>query len=124
MRVLATGESSGLTEPGLQVVRNPADFERLWAVIESYHSARTPPPDVDWSQEMAIVVALGTRPSGGYRVRVDRLTERLGTMTVHAREIQPGGEIVTDLLTEPFIAIATPAYPGAIELETTVIQYG
>ena len=68
-RIIAgTGESSGLTEPGLHVLRDRGDFERLWSVVQSQHSASLAAPHVDWSQETVVVVALGTRPTGGYTI--------------------------------------------------------
>ena len=72
---------------------------------------------------MAIVVALGERPGGGYSIQVDQLTDRAGTLVVDAREIRPGNqELITAAITQPFIAVATPAFAGTVELATWVTQ--
>ena len=64
-------------------------------------------------------------PAGGYRVHIDRVTAQDGTLTVHAREIRPAAtKFVTDALTQPFIAIATPACPGTVEHHITVTERG
>lgn len=123
-RVIAGGERSGLTAPGIQVARNREEFDRLWAAAASHYSAALPPPPIDWSAEMVIAVALGDRPSDYFSVQVDRLSEGHGSLTVHARETRPGNQLVTDAYTQPFTAIATPVYHGAIELETTITQPG
>jgi hypothetical protein len=118
-RVLDDLHITELTEPGLHVLRAPEELEPL--LSDFYRFAPQPTPPVDWLQEMIVVAALGSRPSSGYDIRVDRLTEQQGTLIAHCRETRPGdAECVLTVLTHPCTAIATPSHPGPIEHETTV----
>jgi PrcB C-terminal len=124
-RTLAWGYYSALDRSGLLVARAEAEWKELWSVLESGHSEPRAVPHVGWPRELAMVLALGVRPSGGYRVHVERVTEQDGALTVYAREIRPATtELFTCALTQPFIAIATPAYPGTVEHHITVTQRG
>ncbi|HEX4656336.1 MAG TPA: protease complex subunit PrcB family protein [Streptosporangiaceae bacterium] len=124
-RTLAHGDYSALDRSGLLMARAEAEWNELWSFLESGHSEPRAVPPVGWPSELAMVLALGMRPGGGYRVHIDRVTEQDGTLTVHAREIRPAAtEFVTDALTQPFIAIATPACPGTVEHHITVAERG
>jgi hypothetical protein len=80
---------------------------------------------VRWPSELAIVLALAARPSGGYRVHVDRVTEQDGTLTVLARENPPCRHGVRHLRVDPAVhRHSYSACPGTVEHHITVTESG
>jgi hypothetical protein len=68
-----------------------------------------PLPEIDFSREIVIVVALGVRPSGGYGIIVDGAYERDKQLKIVVRSISPGkGCIVTAALTQPVDIVRLP----------------
>jgi len=102
---------------GLHVVRSADEWTRLLAQSGSGLSAVPPTLAVDWQSEMCVVVALGSRATGGYRVLIDLIEIVDDRMTVLAWEIRPGRHCMTSLfITHPFHAVAAPAHSGDARL--------
>ncbi|MPZ82733.1 MAG: protease complex subunit PrcB family protein [Actinophytocola sp.] len=76
---------------GLWVYRTGEEWLRFWELGHYRHSSAPPPPGLDLDREMAVVVAVGSRPTGGFAVRIDRLVEEAGVLHVFATEERPGG---------------------------------
>jgi len=94
--------SSGLAERLRVVIRDEATWTDVWRRIHEPVAPEPPLPNVDFSRHMLIVVALGTRPSGGFAIAVQRITARDGTSEVSVRESCPArGAMVTMALTQP-----------------------
>jgi hypothetical protein len=100
---------SGLAEPRREVVRNQAAWSRLWADI---HAGETPPParpEVDFERSMLIAVASGTRPSGGFAIKVRRVASHAGTLEVLVLETCPApGAMTSAELTRPVEVVRVP----------------
>ena len=80
---------SGLAERRREVVRDEASWARLWTEI---HAGVTPVPErprVDLVRHMLIVVASGSRPSGGFSIKVTRVTTRGDRLDVEVLEDCP-----------------------------------
>ena len=103
-RVLTYGFFSQINEATAVVARSPADWEVLLGKV----SAGEPPGAVEFSSEMAVLVSAGTRPSGGYRVRVESVSRQGQTLEVAAVEETPGRCGAPTVLTQPFEIIAVP----------------
>ena len=93
---------SGLAEPRREVVRDQAGWSRLWADIHAGAEPDPPLPVIDFADQMLIVVASGTRPSGGNSIGVTRV-ERLGDrLDVEVLETCPAaGARVSMALVQP-----------------------
>ena len=108
--------NSGLDQPGRIVVRDPSSWQALWGQI---HRGRTPVPSVpavDFSREMIVVVALGSRSSGGYGILVDGANEaRNAGLVVTVRSISPGSKCgVTAAITQPVDIARVPRRDGEV----------
>ena len=91
---------SGLHDRTREIVRDEAGWARLWAEIHGSDAPAVPP--VDFSRQMLIVVALGTRPSGGFGIRVGGVATRGDRLEVAVLEsCPPPGAMVTAALTQP-----------------------
>jgi len=93
---------SGLAERRREVVRDEASWARLWAEIHPGVTPAPPRPPVDFARQMLIVVASGTRRSGGVSIKVRSVTTRGGRLEVEVLETCPArGAMVTEALTQP-----------------------
>jgi hypothetical protein len=71
--VLAHEYYSGLGDAVRSVLSDPASWAAVWAQLTFGTQPQTPLPSVDFDTERVLVAALGTRPTGGYDIRVDSL---------------------------------------------------
>ena len=93
---------SGLAEPRREVVRDEASWARLWAEIHAGEDPEPPLPAVDFTDQMLIVVASGTRRSGGFSIRVTSLERRGDRLDVEVLETCPAaGARVSMALVQP-----------------------
>ncbi|MGC3862262.1 protease complex subunit PrcB family protein [Micromonospora chersina] len=109
-------------EPDLFVARTADQWARLWQRMTSHLSPTPPQPTVDWSTEMVVVLALGTRATGGYTVEIEEIRAGQDTLDVHGREDVPGRTcVVTAALTYPHHAVAVAARNGQARLTLRVV---
>ena len=107
--------ASGFRESARIVVRDEAQWQVVWAQAFEGSTA-LPLPAIDFSQEMVVVAALGTRPSGGYGILIEGASER-GTdgVSVSIRAISPARECaVTGALTQPVDMARLPRRNGTV----------
>lgn len=118
-RTLSRGLTSGISEPAQQVIRDEGTYLRLWA----QHAADIPrvglPPAVDFQREMVVVVALGSRPTGGYLVEVVDAELRRRQLRLLVGETQPQpGTFQIQQTTQPYQIIALPAVAAHVDFRT------
>lgn len=112
---LAQYHYSGYEERQRLVIRDAASMAQFWATLTAGVSPQPPVPAVDFSTEMVIVAAMGSRPSGGYSIHVDQVYERDGRVTAVVREVSPSAScVVTAALTTPVAAVRIPRRPGDV----------
>lgn len=119
MEFRTLSHDDGQVEPGLWAIRTPEAWAWYW---ELAHRDHHPAPALE-PGEMAVVLALGLRGSGGYGVRIDRLVEDDGVLHVFATESRPGLEAVTTCAeTYPSHAVATPDRTLRLRLTLDVVD--
>ncbi|HSD29532.1 MAG TPA: protease complex subunit PrcB family protein [Vicinamibacteria bacterium] len=100
---------SGLAEPRREVVRDEAGWARMWAEIHAGVTPAPPRPAVDFGRHMLVVVASGTRPSGGFAIKVRSVATRGGKVEVVVLETCPAPDaMVTMELTQPVEVVRVP----------------
>ncbi len=103
---------SGLAERRREVVRDEASWARLWADIHAGVTPAPPLPPVDFGRHMLIAVASGTRPSGGFTIKVRRVATRGGKLDVVVLETCPAPDAMVAMeLTQPVEVVRIPALP-------------
>ena len=115
--------SSGLAEQEQIVVRDSATWAALWPRLVGSHSPRPVLPAVDFTDEMLIVVSMGTRSSGGYIVTIDSVGVTADTLRVFVREQSPGSRCgTTAALTAPvaLVRLERSALPATFATRETV----
>ena len=102
--------SSGFHDSALVVVRDAVEWRSAWTRVHDNHSEPPPLPAVDFSSEMVIVAALGTKASGGFSIYVDSAYQRDEGIEVVVRRASPGARCgVTAALTQPVDVARIPA---------------
>jgi hypothetical protein len=105
-RTLAEGSLSAIGRPLRQVVRTQAEWAKLW---KAHGRGEEAPPKVDWSKEMVVAVFAGSRPTGGYKVKVGQARPLKGKLRVAVVEqVPPPGSVAIQVITSPFHMVAVP----------------
>lgn len=118
-RTLSRGLTSGLQEPRRLVLRDEAAYLRVWAEHAADVNRPALPPNVDFSREMVVLLALGTRPTGGYLVEVVDVELRGRTLRVLVAEREPQpGSLQIQQLTQPYQFIALPTVASHVRFHT------
>jgi hypothetical protein len=93
---------TGMTDSVRLTIRDAAQWQQVWSVIEQGSSPKTAPPAIDFAQEMVVVAALGTRNSGGFSIYVDSAYQHSDRIEVVIRKVSPGKQCgTTGALTQP-----------------------
>ena len=102
--------SSALTDPANFVITQPAEWDAIWRRIVARHGNPPAPPPVDFSREMLLVAAMGTQPTGGYAIRIDRVIDNETFLEVLVTRTSPGPRCgATAALTNPVDVVRVPA---------------
>ena len=114
--VLVTSANSGLEESARVVVREEAEWTRYRDLLAGGPGSNTPP--VDFEREMVIVVATGSRPTGGYSIAVDSVVAEDASLLVAVTETAPGSTcMTTQAFTAPAAAVRLARFEGAVRFE-------
>jgi hypothetical protein len=108
--------TSGLDQQARLVVRDDATWRSLWSRIYLGGSPVPPTPAIDFSREMVVVVALGSRSTGGYGILLEDASEDGASGTaITVRSISPGPNcVVTLAFTQPVDIARLPSRQGAV----------
>lgn len=111
--------NSGYGRQTRLVVTTQAEWEAAWARTWENEEPRPPAPAVDFTREVVLLAAMGSRPSGGFRIRVEAAAARTDHTAVRVVEMSPGGNcIVTAALTEPVDIVRLPRAALPVRWET------
>ena len=94
--------ASELRQPERLVIRDQSAWIDAWASLWPAFAPIPAPPNVDFSREMIVFVALGERPTGGYSILVDSAGTNGQGVTVWIGTSAPGAHCGTTLaFTQP-----------------------
>ena len=109
---------SGLAERRREVIRDEASWAQLWADIHTSVTPTPPLPAVDFTRDMLIAVATGTRPSGGFGVEVRSVAIRGERVEVGVFERCPApGAMVSMALTRPVEVVRVARLTQAVTFQ-------
>ena len=108
LRELKQGQHSGAQKPAREVARTQAEWTALGQRLGGARvRPAAPPPKVDFEKEMVLAVAMGTRRTGGYGIRILEAREEQGKLKVTVVEQKPPPDALTiQVLTSPFHCVA------------------
>ena len=82
--------NSGMMDSARLVLRNEEEWRRTWAQLAGHVSPAPEPPSVDFTNEMVMVAAMGSRPTAGYMIRIARVGRSSGVTYVDVVSDTPG----------------------------------
>lgn len=107
------------------MIRDAEAWSKVWERIHHSPVSPSPPlPEIDFSREMVVVVALGQRPTGGYGIIVDRAYERDDRLEVTVRSQTPGKNcFLTQAVTEPVDIVRLPKTERSVVFRETEVVH-
>jgi hypothetical protein len=110
--LLAKGQMSGIDDAREIVVSSQQEWEALWKA----HAGTAKRPQVDFSKTIVVGVFLGSRPTSGFDVRIDRVVVEDGAWVVEYGEHRPGrDQVVAQVLTSPYQLVALARHDGPVQ---------
>jgi hypothetical protein len=111
--------NSGFETQTRLVVTSQAEWEAAWQRIWQNERPVPAPPAVDFSREVVLVAAMGSRGSGGHHIQLQQAAAQPGNVVVRVVETSPGAAcFVTAAITEPVDVVRLPRTPLPIEFQT------
>ena len=112
--------NSGMTDSARVAIRSEADWRRTWAQLVGHLSPAPELPPVDFTKEMVIIAAMGTRPTVGNMIRIARVGRSSGVTYVDVvseipasrckaarRETAPADVVMVPRIDEPVAFVET-----------------
>ncbi len=105
LRRIGQWTRTGIGESRRLVIRDANGWAQFWSELGVGDR-----PSVDFNRDVVVAVAAGQRPTGGYEIVIDRVTQSDGQMTVEVVERTPGPNCMTTAsLTQPVDVVVVPA---------------
>jgi len=96
---------TGIGESRRLVIRDANAWAQFWSELGVGER-----PSVDFNHDVVVAVAAGQRPTGGYEIAIDRVTQSDGRLTIDVVERAPGPNCMTTAsLTQPVDVVVVPA---------------
>jgi hypothetical protein len=85
----------------------PVEVKKRWEEIQA--TGKPTGVAVHANERTYVIAALGMRPTGGYRIEIQRIHRRGHTVVVYAKEqAPPPGSLVTQVITYPVTVVSIP----------------
>ena len=105
VRRIGQWSRSGIGEARRLVIRDANAFAQVWSELGVGDR-----PEVDFTQNVVLLAALGQRPAGGYEIAVSRVGQVDGQLNIEVVETAPGPNCVTaGAETQPVDVVIVPA---------------
>lgn len=102
-QILQTGSyaKANMSSPAMIVARDAVTLRNLWS--------NGAPPEIDFKKQTVVFLYAGQKMTGGFSIKVKKVTEHRGESIVNA-EIAgpPPGGMVTQAITHPYVVVAIP----------------
>ena len=105
LRRIGQWTRTGIGESRRLVIRDANAWVQFWSELGVGDR-----PSVDFNHDVVVAVAAGQRPTGGYEIAIDRVTQSGGELTIEVVERTPGPNCMTTAsLTQPVDVVVVPA---------------
>jgi len=105
LRRIGQWTRTGIGEARRLVIRDANSWDQFWSELGVGDR-----PAVDFTRDVVVAVAAGQRPTGGYEIAVDRVSQANGELNVEVVERTPGPNCMTTAsLTQPVDVVVVPA---------------
>lgn len=105
------GMYAGINERKNYVISNQAEWQDLWNIVHMDENPKSPLPEIDFSMYTVLVAFQGERPTGGYEIEINKVTDTGSALAVAITEREPGaGCVVTQAITAPYEIVKVPRF--------------
>jgi hypothetical protein len=92
--------NSGMTESARLVIRSDAEWRDAWSRLVGHVTPAPEAPAIDFTKEMVLIAAMGSRPTAGYMIHIAHVGRVSGVTYVEVISESPAGpcrraEVVT-----------------------------
>lgn len=87
----------GPAQAGTEIIRDSESWKNLWSRL-----GQPNPPAADFSKVMGVAVFMGSKPTGGYSARVEKVEKKKKQLLIYVRETAPNGGFVIQAFTSPY----------------------
>lgn len=109
-------ERSGFTRTTRLVVRDRATWTRVWTELHVGVAPVPALPQVDFARVWIVLAAMGERSTGGYTIRIEKITRMRDRIVVTVRSSAPGRNCFTSqALTSPVALSRMAAFDLPVE---------
>ena len=122
---ISVGYMSGHTSQANHVIRDSQAWVDLWNQHTLFMVDPSPPPEVDFSENMVVAVFMGEVSTGGYALRIYDVVETESSVVVKMERTEPGPTcIVPQVLTQPYhmIQIAETGKLVTFDVTTRILE--
>ena len=120
--IAVTGQSR-TAEPSARVIRSEEEWKSFLTGTLGFAGAA---PAVDFRSETVVAIFAGQKPTGGYSVRVEKVTDEStagqpSRATVHHQVIAPpAGAMLIQVLTYPYVVIRVSKKLDAVDFRPPI----
>jgi hypothetical protein len=112
---LVVASLSGFQGSIRQVINTELGWQGFWEEYQAYMAPAQPMPAIDFTKKMVIAASMGSRPTGGFSIRIESVLRNGDGYDVGIVETSPGSScVVTQAVTAPVTAVAVPVTDGEI----------
>ena len=109
---IAKGDGSGIVRPGRTIVRDPVEWQALWA---AHAGPAVPAPDVDFVNDMVAAAFAGERPTPGYAIEIADAHDEGPALALMVTEVPPArGALAAQVIVSPFHIVRMPRHGGEV----------
>lgn len=100
LEVLSNSEYSQFNETERLVIKSDAGLQSVYDRIATKEAT----PQIDWEKNQVVLLSMGQRNTGGFRIIVDKVVYGNSEILVYYKTSEPkAGERVTQALTAPYV---------------------
>ncbi|MCB0410136.1 MAG: protease complex subunit PrcB family protein [Flavobacteriales bacterium] len=114
-------QDSGFETPQTKTITNQNEFKEIWTQAMSRFHDKPEIPAIDFEKNQVLLIALGVKNNGGYKLQMDKVVENKNSIVVNYFENKPGANcMTTQAIVFPFELIEIPKNSKKVEFVKTV----
>lgn len=111
---------SGFETPVTKVITSKSEFTKVWKQAMAHFGEAPEMPTIDFEKNQVLLIALGVKNNGGYKLQMDKVVENKNSIVVNYFENKPETNCVTtQAIVFPYELIEIPKNSKKIEFVKT-----
>lgn len=112
------GYYCGYTAPSRMVIFTQEQWREIWREMHSFILPVPETPKINFEKQMVLAVFMGKKNSGGYEIKISKITKTEEKILVEVIEKKPSPESFrTMALTSPYHIVVIKKYPLAVNFQ-------